>query len=119
MGEKSMRLIMTQQISGSRGNDTWPLPGGALVCGEAEGRKLINMGVAVEAEGEWPPPEEHAVYEPPAEERSRVMAPPPAPGVVESDRAAEAPKQPSPLEDVAPRRRPGRPRNADLPNGGK
>ena len=101
-----MRLIMMVQISGSRGEDMWPPYGGTLTVGDEEGRKLVAAGIAVEdtspeRKGEWPPPEERAVVEEQSEKRAADNASPPG------DQA---------LEEVAPRRGPGRPRKDSLPS---
>lgn len=100
-----MKVIMMMQISGARGDDMWPSPGEPLDVSDEEGRRLVNAGIAVEDSGEekaaeWPPGEERAVVEETSEKRTQDPASPPGDQV---------------LEDVAPRRGPGRPRKDSLP----
>lgn len=122
-----MRVIMTTQISGTRGDEKWPAPGETpFDIGDDEAFKLISMGVAVkdpdqskpaapadEKKVAWPPPAETAVVP-----ENDVEVRHEQPGAVESDRAKEntPAATESPLTQVAPRRGPGRPRKDSLPS---
>ncbi len=108
-----MAVIMTTSISGARGDEMWPPPGGRLVCERREGEHLIKIGVAVADPAGWPPPEPENTDMPQDGVELRG----------EEDFTGESPPKPykdpfdaGPLEDVAPRRRgPGRPRKDSLP----
>jgi hypothetical protein len=110
---ETMAVIMTTSISGSRGDEIWPPAGGRLVCGEAEARHLIRIGLAVEDPAGWPPPAPETTDMP--EDGVEVRAEP-AQAAAGVAKPYKDPFDAGPLEDVAPRRRgPGRPRKDSLP----
>lgn len=121
-------VIMAVSISGTRGEDKWPPPGYPLYCSDEEAAHLIRAGIAVASSGPKTVSREKMtgsmaqltisppVTETPEEQKAReaLEHPASAPEVlVEAEAPAEEeppkPPQPNPLEEIAPRRGPGRP----------
>jgi hypothetical protein len=128
-----MEVRMRLQISGTRNGVKWPRAGATLTCSNEEGRHLIRAGLAdkvaepVKAAPAPPKPapappkasepvaapahkpaEAHAETRP-APEVAEKRDPEPKPEPPKAEPAKPEPPKPDPLEEVAPRRGPGRP----------
>lgn len=64
---KTMKVRMAVGMSGTRNGEDWPPLGGLLECSEAEGRQLIDGGLAVDATSDEERTE--TAVAPPAEQR--------------------------------------------------